>query len=172
MKTTELRIPTIETFLATWRTNAFDYYKEAIRKGREIEEDHKAWCQSQKEEYKANGERWYDALGMEHWKTTVKKYWEENKTAKNIKDYGVQEEDKRINKMLDVEIENKRFALIDRTEKKIGTITDASNLYIASNGEINGFIIGTEGKANVNTVYAGGYHIQRLHYRVLVNKVK
>lgn len=74
-----------------------------------------------------------------------------------------------IKKIVDREGENKKASLILRIEKKAGIITDASNLTIGSDGNINGIIIGRKATVKVATIYAGGYNIQCLHYRVLVN---
>lgn len=73
---------------------------------------------------------------------------------------------------LQKELENKRKSFIKRVEGKVGTIIDATDLKVAKNGAVNGIVIGEKGKAEVNTVYAGGHTIQRLHYRVLVKDVK
>ena len=72
------------------------------------------------------------------------------------------EEDKKF-KMLD---------LVERIHKVAGTITDASNLKIGYTGNLNGFIIGENGKAKVETIGAGGYAIQCFHFRTLVGKMK
>ena len=78
-----------------------------------------------------------------------------------------------INKLLDEEEKGKVFDLIRRVTKVTGTIIDASALRIGEqNGELNGLVIGEEGKAYVETIGAGGYNIQRFHYRVLVKKVR
>lgn len=74
----------------------------------------------------------------------------------------------RLNKMLDREVESKRKTLIARIQKKAGNIVDAKGLYIGHNGEINGVVIGDKATVKVQTIYAGGYNIQCLHYRVLV----
>ena len=77
-----------------------------------------------------------------------------------------------ITKLLDEEEKGKVFDLIRRVTKVTGTITDASALRIGEqSGELNGLVIGEEGKAFVETIGAGGYNIQRFHYRVLVKKV-
>ena len=55
---------------------------------------------------------------------------------------------------------------------RVGKVLDATNLYIGSDGNINGCIIGEKGQVNVNTILAGGYNIQCLHYRVLFQVVK
>jgi len=61
--------------------------------------------------------------------------------------------------------------IIERTNREVGTITDASGLSVGAKGELNGFIIGERGKAKVTTIGAGGYNIQRFHFRTLIHKV-
>jgi len=65
--------------------------------------------------------------------------------------------------------ENNFFA---RVEKVVGKITDATDLKVADNLELNGLVIGEQGKAEVSTITAGGYNIQCFHFRVLVKKTK
>ena len=52
------------------------------------------------------------------------------------------------------------------------TITDAAALYIGPEGDINGIIVGTEGKAKIQTIGAGGYNIQCFHFRTLIHEIK
>ena len=59
-----------------------------------------------------------------------------------------------------------------RITEKCGLVTDAKGLEIGLNGEINGVIIGEKGKAEINTIAAGGWNIQCYHYRVLVKELK
>ena len=66
----------------------------------------------------------------------------------------------------------KAESLMNRVTEMVGEITDASGLYVAENLELNGKVIGTKGAANVVTIYAGGYNIQCLHFRVLVHLIK
>ena len=62
----------------------------------------------------------------------------------------------------------KKAQLIARVEKKAGKIVDASHLNIGVDGGINGVVKGELKSVYVETIYAGGYNIQQLHYRVLV----
>lgn len=62
--------------------------------------------------------------------------------------------------------------IIERTNHIVGTITDASNLTIGDKHDLNGYIIGTKGKAKVQTIGAGGYNIQCFHFRTLINPMK
>ena len=62
--------------------------------------------------------------------------------------------------------------IINRTVKITGPITDASNLKVGGKGDLNGFIIGENGKAKVETIGAGGWNIQRWHLRTLVHQMK
>jgi hypothetical protein len=77
-----------------------------------------------------------------------------------------------IDTLLDKEVDRKREALITRVEKKAGRIVDASGLRVGDDGEINGRIKGEENTVNINTITAGGYNIQCLHYRLLVKVIK
>ena len=87
-----------------------------------------------------------------------------------------------LNKEIEEEKNNKLIDLMTRVSKITGEIIDATNLYIADDGNLNGFIIGKDGKATVETITAGGYnehiildsgrHGQCAHFRVLVHKIK
>lgn len=86
-----------------------------------------------------------------------------------------------LNKLIDKEIENKYWNMVEKVTEITGEVTDASNLSIGYDGNINGIIIGEEGKAKLETIGAGGYnqdiivnvkHGQCYHFRLLVHKVK
>lgn len=78
----------------------------------------------------------------------------------------------------EIEKENKRTAealvlnLINRVIEKTGQITDAKGLKVTQGNQgyavINGFVIGEKGTAEVESISAGGYNIQRYHIRTLV----
>lgn len=56
-----------------------------------------------------------------------------------------------------------------RIKDIIGDVVDYGHLYL-SGPAINGPIYGTKGNVRLETILAGGYNIQRLHYRVLLHK--
>lgn len=62
--------------------------------------------------------------------------------------------------------------LLNRTKEITGEITSWSDVHltVGTNGfpVLNGYVEGKEGRALVESIYAGGYNIQRLHVRVLV----
>ena len=60
--------------------------------------------------------------------------------------------------------------LIDRVTKYIGQITDYSGLYLTG-PSINGIVVGERGRVRLETILAGGWNIQCLHNRELVEKI-
>lgn len=61
--------------------------------------------------------------------------------------------------------------LIYRITAVVGNIVDCSGLHIGRTGMIEGVIIGNTGKARIETISAGGYNIQRFHFRTLIHKL-
>lgn len=86
-----------------------------------------------------------------------------------------------IDKILTEEMNNKLIDLMTRVSKITGEIVDASYLTI-KNGNLNGYIIGKDGNADVETIGAGGYNDniildsgrkgQIFHYRTLIKPRK
>lgn len=72
---------------------------------------------------------------------------------------------------LDKQVAIKEKKLIQTIEKKAGKIIDAENLTTGKDGSINGKVVGDKATVEVETIYAGGYNIQRLHYRTLVKVI-
>ncbi len=77
-----------------------------------------------------------------------------------------------LENVLEDEKKAKLVDLIGRINKVVGTITDASGLDIGGKGDINGVIIGTEGKALVETFGVAGYNIVCFHFRTTVRELK
>lgn len=63
--------------------------------------------------------------------------------------------------------------LVNRIEKKCGVITEWNGLQVVMGNEfegaaLNGWVKGDKGSAEVESILAGGYNIQKLHVRTLV----
>lgn len=86
--------------------------------------------------------------------------------------YSPKDRNEKIEKLIEREAEAKEEKLIARVNKAVGTIVKAIELEVGYNGELNGYIKGENGTCKIETIYAGGYNIQCLHYRVLVKVIK
>lgn len=64
--------------------------------------------------------------------------------------------------------------LYSRVKNITGEVTDWANIHAQRGTQgmtvLNGYVIGEEGRAKVESILAGGYNIQRLHVRVLVKE--
>lgn len=60
--------------------------------------------------------------------------------------------------------------LYNRVKAITGEVTDWKNIHYGGKA-LNGYVVGENGTVRVETILAGGYNIQRLHMRVLVNKL-
>lgn len=85
--------------------------------------------------------------------------------------YSPEAREEKITKFIEKEAISKEQILIARVNKAVGKIIKAINLNVGVNGELNGIIQGENGTIKITTIYAGGYNIQCLHYRVLIHKV-
>lgn len=95
--------------------------------------------------------------------------WSDYETV--LSSYTVDKE--KLAKVLADEKVRKYEDLVHRITDVVGVIQDAKGLSIGDkSGEINGYVIGDQGKATVETISAGGYNIQCFHYRILVHKIK
>ncbi|MNW28099.1 hypothetical protein D3C74_49110 [compost metagenome] len=78
----------------------------------------------------------------------------------------------RLERELEESKKSKTVDLVNRVKNITGTITDASGLRVNARGNLDGFVVGLEGKANVKTIGAGGRNIQCFHFRTLVHEDK
>lgn len=67
--------------------------------------------------------------------------------------------------------EFKYIELVERVKQITGRITDADYLRVNEKGSLDGYINGENGRAKINTFEAGGWNIQRFHYRTKVTEV-
>ena len=79
-----------------------------------------------------------------------------------------------IIKKLERECEIQYQVFINRVEAKGGKIINVVYCRWNGKGNIDGLILCENNTVEINTIIAGGYNIQRLHYRTLINvrKVK
>ena len=113
--------------------------------------------------------RWYKEISAAH----------AGKSTKELREAGVSMVEVMISKMPESEaittfkrdLEARYCKLVRQIEDKVG-IVDCFELDRNSNLSFDGFVTGDEGKAKISTIVAGGYNIQRAHYRTLVKLVK
>lgn len=74
---------------------------------------------------------------------------------------------KSIREIVAEDMVNKKAKVYAKVTKKVGEIKEV-NLYCGEDGTPNGTITGTNGTVRIDTIIAGGYNVQCLHYRVLV----
>ena len=60
--------------------------------------------------------------------------------------------------------------LIFMIKGNVGNVEDIVRLEYNSNRGFDGTIRGEKGTVNINTIIAGGYNVQKLHYRTLIYK--
>lgn len=181
-KANSRNIQVIIDFLDGWKDRAFKFYQDSLpryieARTRYYEADHRL-CDWHNGRYAHIKE-----IGEEEYKRIEKELHEEYKIEREafrsnwswLSPYilynDVLDEEK-VKKDLQIEADRKYDFIIERTQKIVTEITDASYLRIGEAGELNGYIIGTTGKAKVESVYAGGWNIQCLHIRTLIHEIK
>lgn len=175
-------IPALEEFLAGWKENARDWYCgqvsafHAFNAERDrIRAEIKAKYAPREFYHRKEIAEEEKAAKVDH--DSYKQQVKANYTADVLQMAqegapGQPRFDQKLEEDLDDEVRRKRLDLYLRCTAAVGVITDAAGLRVGDNGSINGFVVGENGKASVETVWAGGYNIQRLHYRVMVKPVR
>ena len=146
MKTTTVEITAIREFLNSWKKEVYEFYLN------QLEAMKAEWEKLSKFDWQG-----HNALR--------KKYGVLVYNARTYGDSGA----KYLEKEIEQDAEAKYNNMVAKIQGICGEVTKA-NLYIGRNGELNGYVYGTEGNAEVRTIGAGGYNVQRFHFRTLVKK--
>lgn len=161
-------VPAIRQYLEVWKQKEVEYYENLFN-----------YYLAHKKEAEENKYKSYEfsTYSKEHkyYMDKARNFW--NKVAP-VQPFieggynGIPEtlNHERVKKSVEWDAKVKYDHLIKQVEETTGEITDATMLSIGDKGEINGLIIGKEGTANVWTIGAGGYNIQRFHFRTLVQR--
>lgn len=175
-------IPALEDFLAQWKEKAKAYYGDAVIAlaafEREADEKRAAIrAKYEPQEFLHRKEISADekAAGLDYasYNKALKMRFSQDVRRLRLEGLpGNPRFDQYLDKMLSDEVRSKRLDLYYRCVNAVGVLTDVSGLAVGDNGSLNGHVVGEQGKANVETIYAGGYNIQCLHYRVLVKPVR
>ena len=185
-KAASRNVPAITMFLDNWKKRMTEFYAKKFEAypaaRRQYDEDMRQFKMSYWEERKMQKER------PDEWK-------EMNKAREAIKEaFGMRFDclapyierclnpetycydmwafdNLKLEKDLTEEYNRKYDFIIERTNAIVKVITDASGLTVGDKGDLNGYIIGTNGTAKVQTIGAGGWNIQCFHFRTLINRV-
>lgn len=184
-------VQVIIDFLQCWKDRVYKIYEDAILEARdmwaqikEMAKQFHGWDES--DELKQLRSEYHEHFyGKHEYKEYYNSYMKRNERIKTKVKEGkwefannyytpsnIEEGLSKLRKDLSKEADVKYDLIIERTNQIVGQITDTNNLSIGGNGELNGIIIGTKGKAKVESVGSGGYNIQCYHFRVYVKEVK
>ena len=180
-KAASRNVPAIVEFLDKWEARTVDYYLDAYQRFTAAENEMKADYKEMSEQLKALGYRasWdKEDPNYEAYHSLEKEQRDMRKTFYNNWSYVTQfmghekSYEEYMKHMVAEEKKRKYDFIVERVCAIVGTITDASYLYVGDKGDLNGFIIGTNGRASVTTIGAGGWNVQVFHFRTLIHKMK
>jgi hypothetical protein len=98
-------------------------------------------------------------------------YWEFGKAYNFTQEQALDKTDEEFKVKNQKEAEIFIVDLYNRINHITGKVTSWSDVYYSGKA-LNGYVRGEKGIAEVETITAGGYNIQRLHLRVLVKELK
>lgn len=162
----------IDIFLEEWKKNAYKFYNDKFIEYKKLINDNSPLSIEDANFLKNLGYKdpeksanYYRQIAF--LRRHFSKNWKMHDLYKGSKDYF----DEEIMKIIEKEAARKKEEFITRINKKVGKVYKA-DLFIGVDNGINGFVEGEKGKFVIETIYAGGYNIQKLHYRFLIKKVK
>ena len=136
----------LDTFINEWTVRSKQYYADLREMRIKVYDDVRGMPYQESSAYLSKN--WYGKYPM---------------VAINMLDYG----EKHLHEIIEKDAEKRKADFLARISKKVGNITEC-DLRMASDCEINGTATGDLGTAKVSSILAGGWNIQKLHYRVLV----
>jgi len=158
----------LEELLSRWKESEIKHYKP-------LKEEYEKTVNQYKEYQKLYGEKvnrntWTpEAIQLHNKLYGTNQYWDERKLKgyerKLIQCYTMDE----IIKDIDKEMEIQYQAFIKKVEAKGGKIVEVIRCSWNGKGNIDGLIKCDKNTVSIDTIIAGGYNIQRLHYRTLIN---
>ena len=174
-------VPAVEEFLIRYRSESRDFLCKDVTALAAFEEDRRIIVKGIEAEYdrpfnhrQEIGRRMKEA-GVDydtHQRRIRNNFSKETVYLYSFGKPGEKPFEEKLSKLLDEDIRLKRIDLFRRCEAAVGTITDAKGLRVGENGSLNGLVEGEKGKAYLQTIVAGGWNIQRMHYRVMVQPVR
>lgn len=160
----------IDEFIKLWKVNALEYYTYKHNQYKALKDD--------KSPLSERDQSFLRTIGYANTKQAPNYYRQVAFLRSNFgKDWKTQDIIKSslfeelITPLIEKEGAKKKADFIAKVNDKVGKIHNGSLNWGVDNG-IEGYLEGEKGNFNVQTIYAGGYNIQRLHYRVLIKKVK
>lgn len=96
-------------------------------------------------------------------------YKEFRKLYRYTEEESLKHTDEEFRKIEEREADAWLLNLYNRVKEIVGEVTDASGIRWGGKC-LDGFVVGTKGRAEVFTIDAGGYNIQRWHLRTLVKE--
>lgn len=189
-KANSRNVTAILEFLEAWKKRVYDWNMERITAYYEERElvrslQPKTWRDEETEEYRAKRDALYNKTnGYYEYREVINRWGKKEKMRIKVGEgeyecilhYIAGNTKAEADAKLSKELENSANAMyddiIERSNRIVGQITDAGMLKIGAKGELNGIVIGTKGKAYIQTISAGGYNIQCFHFRTLINEVR
>lgn len=167
-------IPVLKEFIENWKKATIDYYINLSDAYIQREKDLYKKYYTDQNRSSLNKEGYYEY--SQEYRNLINNF---GSYIVSVVQYGKHKNNK-IMKDIENEAGRRYRKLVNKVSDIVGIIENCDHLRMASDGSINGIIIGDKGKAKVETVVAGGRnehiivnvrHGQIAHYRVLVKKL-